>query len=68
MDKNKTTKAATKPEIWYDRETGRFTDKGEWITDDHMWSLWNEVGSADWTQGAFNKAIELLQKGANRHC
>ena len=55
-----------KPEISYSRESGQFFDHGQWITDDHLWSLWNDVGSADYTQGAFNKIIELLQKGANR--
>lgn len=56
----------TKPEISYNRDTGHFQENGESISDYVMWTHWNDVGSADWTQGAFNKAIELLQKGANR--
>ncbi len=54
------TDKQTKPEISYNRDTGQFQDHGQWITDDHMWALWFDVGSADWTQGAFNQVIEML--------
>jgi hypothetical protein len=61
-----TKKHTAKPEISYNHETGQFRANDEWITDDHLWALWNDVGSADYTQGAFNKIIDLLQKGANQ--
>jgi hypothetical protein len=51
-----------KPKIDFSHETGQFRNHDEWITEDHMWSLWNDVGSADWTRGAFNQVINMLQK------
>ncbi len=56
------TDKQTKPEISYSRATGQFLNHGKRITDDHMWSLWFDVGSADWTQGAFNQVVEMLDK------
>lgn len=66
MNEMKRKPAKRKPEISYDRASGQFQDHCQPITDAQLWEHWNKVGSADYTQGAWNKIIDLLQKGANR--
>lgn len=46
-----------KPQIGFDRSEDVFTKNGIPIDDDEALELWNKVGSADWSVGAYNQMV-----------